>query len=219
MLRPSTRTSSIYNFSIPNRFNAAHAFPQGRNITQYQFIDDFSWTHGNHNFKFGENFRRYDVSDHNFFFNYALRLLGLHNPGLQEFANGVAYQYRKADNSARTFRSPCGVSASTRRTNGRQREPEADVGAARRAQLQPGVPDRLLRELQGPLHELCRAIRRQLAGSDPRRMYPTALISPTGSTRRIRESNALVWSPRFGFSWDPRGTGKTVISGRFRAVL
>ena len=57
----------IYNFTSPN--NGAPSFPQGRNITQYQFIDDFSWTHGNHTFKFGENFRRYDVSDHNFFYN------------------------------------------------------------------------------------------------------------------------------------------------------
>jgi hypothetical protein len=48
---------------------AAADFPQGRNITQYQFIDDFTVIRGKHNFKVGENFRRYDVSDHNFFFN------------------------------------------------------------------------------------------------------------------------------------------------------
>jgi hypothetical protein len=32
--------STIYNFNSPN--NTAPSFPQGRNITQYQFIDDFS---------------------------------------------------------------------------------------------------------------------------------------------------------------------------------
>jgi hypothetical protein len=37
--------------------------PQGRNITQYQFVDDFSWVHGRHNFKVGINFRRDDVTD------------------------------------------------------------------------------------------------------------------------------------------------------------
>jgi len=42
------------------------ASPQGRNITQYQFVDDFSWSHGRHNFKVGVNFRRDDISDHNF---------------------------------------------------------------------------------------------------------------------------------------------------------
>jgi len=38
-------------------------FPQGRNITQYQFVDDFSWIHGRHSFKVGVNFRRDDISD------------------------------------------------------------------------------------------------------------------------------------------------------------
>lgn len=38
-------------------------FPQGRNVTQYQFDDDFSWIHGNHTLKFGANFRRDLVED------------------------------------------------------------------------------------------------------------------------------------------------------------
>jgi len=39
-------------------------WPQGRNVTNYQFIDNLSWTHGSHDFKFGENLRRTLVSDH-----------------------------------------------------------------------------------------------------------------------------------------------------------
>ncbi len=42
------------------------AFPQGRNVTQYQFVDDFSWTKGAHSLKFGANFRRYDITDYTF---------------------------------------------------------------------------------------------------------------------------------------------------------
>jgi hypothetical protein len=38
-------------------------FPQGRNVTNYQFIDDFSWIHGNHTWKFGVNFHRSLVTD------------------------------------------------------------------------------------------------------------------------------------------------------------
>jgi carboxypeptidase family protein len=85
------------------------AFPQGRNITQYQFIDDFSWVRGKHNWKFGENFRRYDVSDHNFFNTYptitfddlsSLEAGGtVANPGLsgmQAFADGLAVSYTQA---------------------------------------------------------------------------------------------------------------------------
>ena len=80
-------------------------FPQGRNITQYQFIDDFSWVHGKHNWKFGANFRRYDVSDHNFFLTYPTTTFGdlsstIYGPngetGLQAFANGTAVSYLQA---------------------------------------------------------------------------------------------------------------------------
>src|SRR6266576_2887090 len=36
--------------------------PQGRNVTQYQFGDDFSITKGNHSLKFGLSFRRNDMT-------------------------------------------------------------------------------------------------------------------------------------------------------------
>jgi hypothetical protein len=38
-------------------------FPQGRNVTQIQFVDDFSWTKGKHVIKFGGNFRKNYISD------------------------------------------------------------------------------------------------------------------------------------------------------------
>lgn len=41
-----------------------YALPQGRNVTQYQFVDDFAFTKGNHNIKFGANFRRNDLTDY-----------------------------------------------------------------------------------------------------------------------------------------------------------
>jgi hypothetical protein len=39
------------------------AFPQGRDVTQYQFNDDVSWTRGNQTFKFGITYRRDDTTD------------------------------------------------------------------------------------------------------------------------------------------------------------
>jgi len=59
-------------------------FPQGRNISQYQFVDDFSWVRGRHNFKVGINFRRDDISDHNFLFTTPL----IDELTLGQFANG-----------------------------------------------------------------------------------------------------------------------------------
>jgi Carboxypeptidase regulatory-like domain len=37
---------------------------QGRDVTQYQLVDDFVWIKGKHTFRFGENFRRDLVSDY-----------------------------------------------------------------------------------------------------------------------------------------------------------
>ena len=78
--------------------------PLGRNITQYQFIDDLTWTRGKHSLKFGVNFRRYDVSDHNFIYiNPFTYFADLTSPtlgpkgmlGMQAFANGLAQQYQQ----------------------------------------------------------------------------------------------------------------------------
>jgi hypothetical protein len=81
----------------------ASYFPQGRNITQYQFVDDFSIVKGRHALKFGANFRRYDVSDHNFFnvnpYSFFADLTsstlggGAGVSGMQAFANGLANDY------------------------------------------------------------------------------------------------------------------------------
>jgi len=96
----AVRTSGV-GTSVPfTTLNQMYRFPQGRNITQYQFIDDFSWSRGRHTFKFGGNFRRYDVSDHNFFYTSPTVYFGSTADGLQQFADGRAFQYRMADTLA-----------------------------------------------------------------------------------------------------------------------
>src|SRR5580658_289554 len=60
------QTIAFGDNSLFNLNNDGTAFPQGRNVTQYGLVDDFSWTRGKHSFRFGVNFRRDDVSDHNF---------------------------------------------------------------------------------------------------------------------------------------------------------
>ncbi len=39
-------------------------WPQGRNVTGYQFEDDVTWNHGNHNIQVGWTMRRNDVTDY-----------------------------------------------------------------------------------------------------------------------------------------------------------
>lgn len=69
--------------AAPNLFPATFAFadgslgmlnpanwevPQGRNSTQYQLADDFSWSRGRHNIRVGTSFRRADVTDKKFLY-------------------------------------------------------------------------------------------------------------------------------------------------------
>ena len=83
-------------------FNSQGSFPQGRNVTQYQFIDDYTLVIGKHNIKVGENYRRYDVKRSQLLRQQSgRRTLGsCQLNGLQQFVNGIGYQYRKTLNQA-----------------------------------------------------------------------------------------------------------------------
>jgi hypothetical protein len=74
------------------------AFPQGRDSGQGQIVDDYSWIHGKHAFKFGVNFRRNRVTDFtyeegkvgsNFFFSLADFADGATNPNTGSFYSQV----------------------------------------------------------------------------------------------------------------------------------
>jgi hypothetical protein len=59
----ASNTNSALPYSgVPGGLN--WDFPQGRNVTGYQFIDDLSWTHGAHTLRFGYSFRRDDITDY-----------------------------------------------------------------------------------------------------------------------------------------------------------
>ena len=60
-------------------------FIDGRNVTQYQFVDDLSWVKGNHTFRFGYDFRRNDISDDDSQQNF----VGTYSFYMNDFANGT----------------------------------------------------------------------------------------------------------------------------------
>lgn len=70
------------------------AFPQGRNVTGYQFTDDLSWTKGKHNLKFGYAFRRDDITDYTSS-EYNIKFAGPRNYVLDQsdFAAGYSDEY------------------------------------------------------------------------------------------------------------------------------
>lgn len=63
-----------------------NAFPQGRDVGQFQLTDDLSVIKGNHTFKFGENFRRNRVTD----FTFEENQIGTYNfNSFTDFATGA----------------------------------------------------------------------------------------------------------------------------------
>jgi hypothetical protein len=199
---------------------AGEAFPQGRNVTQYQFIDDFSYTRGRHSFKFGENFRRYDVSDHNFFYNtplvYFRNVAGQPSPGfagngLQTFADGIAYQYRRADNlSTNVPVALWGIGiygqdewkVSTRLT--------LTLALRVEKNSNPVCQKNCFANFTGPFSGLATVTAGAGAGAVP---YSSDI--KYNQHQAYPGADALNASPRVAFSWSPFASNKTVISGGF----
>ena len=68
-------------------------FPQGRNVTQYGFVDDLSWTIGKHTVKFGGNYSRYDITDYDPGIGSLPAVVG---ESMTDFFNGVGSLYTQS---------------------------------------------------------------------------------------------------------------------------
>jgi hypothetical protein len=203
----------VFSGSVPfTGFNFVTSFPQGRNITQYQFIDDFSWTHGNHTLKFGENFRRYDVSDHNFFFVNPGVYWGYNDFGLFNFADGYSYQYRQA--SAVASNVPVamwGIGVYGQDEWKATRNLKLTMALRLERNSNPVCQINCFANFTGPFTSLP-SYQAAAAGQDPGNVNYSSDIA-SGLHQAYPGVDKFVLSPRLGFSWDPKGTGKTVLSG------
>ena len=192
-------------------FNQQYGYPQGRNFTQYQFIDDLSWTRGNHNFKFGGNFHRYDVSDHTFFYVNPAVYFGYTGSGMTEFVNGLAYQYRQADNVANNVpialwylgayaQDEWHIKPNLKLTFGLRFERNSN----------PVCQINCLANFKSAWDALP-SIR---AGADAGNIPYTQDIA-YNLHQAFPSVDGIDLSPRFGFSWSPWSDSKTVVSGGF----
>lgn len=80
-------------FTLGRDYQLPNPSPQGRNVTQYGFVDDLSHTMGNHTFKIGANMARYDITTYGPGIG-SLPLVG--SESLTDFFNGVATTYVQA---------------------------------------------------------------------------------------------------------------------------
>jgi len=195
---PTTVTWDDAAFTAAGR--ALYDWPQGRNVTQYQFGDDVSKTINNHTVKVGVKFRRNDVSD----WDYGVLTSG------RAFTNLAAAAAGQVDFMEQTFPSdlnnPTGI--------GRLREPAAlysfagygeddwrvrsnlTITFALRAEhySNPVCQTNCFARLTGQFNEI---------SHDPNQPYNAAI--QTNLHQALPNLDKINWAPRFGFAWQPFG--------------
>ncbi len=211
---PYSIISTGFNLGDPSGVTSyAFDFPQGRNVTQYQFIDDLSWTKGKHSFKFGANFRRYDITDYAFSVLNNPEVLigdisGNGDGGQTDFYNGIALQTRQ-------------------RFPSRSTQPVALWGIGLYAQDEWRVSNTLKLTLalrtEKNSNPVCQTNCGSLLNGEFNNMLGAGLITPNTPYSSMVDANrhqlyrgtdAINWGPRFGFAWQPLGPN-TVFRGGF----
>jgi len=186
---------------VTGLWGSQYRFPQGRNVTQYQFIDDFAMVRGSHSFKVGMNFRRYDVTDFDFFYIHPR----LYFNSMLDFSDGTALRYRQWFTNTRSV-------------------PIALYGLGMYAQDEWRVTPKLKLTLAMRFEHNSNPVCQTNCFTQFRSPFQTMQQGPdvpyrqniqTGLHQAYRGTDALNYSPRIGFTWSPFGNDKTVINGGF----
>ncbi|HET9743804.1 MAG TPA: carboxypeptidase regulatory-like domain-containing protein [Terriglobales bacterium] len=186
-------------------FNPMPSFPQGRNVTQYQLIDDFTLDKGNHNLKFGVNFRRYDISDHNFFYNYPRAYFGYGVTSMTQLGEGLAYQYRARYNASSNVPiATYGVGFYGQDEWRATSNLKLTFALRLERNSNPVCQTNCLDNFVGPFGTFP-------TGTD----VPYNSVIQTGLHQGFPGVDAILPSPRFGFVWSPWGHNHTVVSGGY----
>jgi hypothetical protein len=177
-------------------------WPQGRNVTQYQITDDFSWLKGKHDLKFGVNFRRNDITDYTpGGFNATIPTATFGT--LASFYNGTADTYVQAFAARPT--QPLALYALGFYV-------QDDLAVS------PNFKLNLALRVEHNSHPICVTdCFARLTNSffdvshDPTQPYNQAIR--TGLHQALPNYQNLAWEPRIGFAWQPHGDAQTVIRG------
>ena len=188
------------SFSSLGRFQSA--VPQGRNSTQYQFLDDFSVSKGNHSWKVGASFRRNDISD----YDPGIGSIGAaNNTNLSDFFNGNGTTFAQSFPSK--LRQPIALYALGFYGQDEWRiKPSLKLTLALRADhfSNPVCQTNCFSRLAGDFFS---------SSHDPNQPYNQAILF--GQHQALADYTKIEWQPRFGFTWNPFGLQGTVIRGGF----
>jgi Carboxypeptidase regulatory-like domain len=180
-------------------------WPQGRNVTQYQIIDDYSKVIGRHNFKAGLNFRRNDITDY--------------SPGF--FTTGELTGETVSDFFAGGGTSTGGTFIQSFAQ--RPTQPVALYSLGLYAQdewsVRPTLRLTLGLRAEHDSNPVCQTnCFARFAGDflgishDMNQPYNQAIR--TGLHQALPSYTNIGWEPRLGFAWTPRGSGtNTVLRG------
>jgi Carboxypeptidase regulatory-like domain len=179
------------------------AFPQGRNVTQYQFVDDFSYNLGaKHTLKLGENFHRYDIGDHDF----GDRAIGLLIPlDITSFYNGGTTGTVLQQNFATESAVPVGIYGLGWYVQDEWRAlPSLKLTFTMRFDHN-----------SNPVCEInCFArLATNFDGLDHSASVPYNQAITTGQGPALQSFTPVMYQPRFGFAWTPPGLKNTVLRG------
>jgi Carboxypeptidase regulatory-like domain len=180
------------------------SYPVGRNVTQYQIIDDFSKNLGRHTLKLGGSFHRVDFTNFAFMQFVTGRIT---ESNLTDFYNGGGTANRM------TQRFPSAGEAPFAYYNlGFYAQDEIKVSRG----LKLNLTLRADRNSNPVCNVNCFAnlvTQFQALDHNPEIPYNQAIQS--GLRQAFPSTDALIWQPRFGFAWTPWANGKTVIRGGF----
>jgi hypothetical protein len=173
-------------------------FPQGRNVTQWQLVDDLSIERGKHTLKLGGNFRRDDVSD----FTASEGSYPTIQSSMLDFANGFADSI--AQNFAIRNSQPLAFYSL-----GVYFQDEFRVNS----KLKLTLALRADRNSPGTCSSDCVArAAAPFAQLSHDSTVPYNQMMTTGANQILPAVERVVFEPRAGFAWSPRGD-KTVIRG------